>query len=288
MIDLHTHTTASDGDYSPEKIIDIAISKGISTLAITDHDNINGVERAYDYAKGKNITFIPGIEVSARVPRGEMHILGLFIDFRDKEFQDYLNYLQARRVERNERYVKLFNELGYHITIEDIKEISGGKIIAKPHFAKWLVNNGYFKDIDDAFDNCLNVPPISSIKKETYAPDDIIKHIRKNGGLAILAHPQSLKLSFSDLAKELKVLKSYGLDGMECYHSNQTPEEMYEFRKIAEELDLLISKGSDFHGPKIKSDIELGSGINGNIIIDENEEKQILEKMYKTLKDRAV
>lgn len=210
MIDLHTHTNASDGDYAPEELIDIAISKGITTIAITDHDNIDGIERAYNYVQGKDIELVPGIELSAHVSKGEMHILGLFLNFKDEVFQ--------------------------------------------------------------------------KIKRKTYEADDIIRHIKANGGLVILAHPQSLELSFEELRKKLQELKSYGLDGLECYHSNQTSEEMIEFKKIAGELDLLISKGSDYHGPKVKKDIDLGTGINGNIIIDENIENEIINKMKERLK----
>ncbi len=284
MIDLHTHTTASDGDYSPEELIDIAISNGITTLAITDHDNINGIERAINYAMGKNITLIPGIEVSAKVSKGEMHILGLFINHEDPVFQNYLNDLQEKRDNRNIKLVEKFNELGFNITIEDLKKISGGKVIGKPHFAKWFVKNGYAEKNEEVYSTYFDRPDFKAIKRETYEPDDIIKHIKANGGLVILAHPQSLALSFDELKEKLITLKSYGLDGMECYHSNMTPEEMIAFKKIASELNLLISKGSDYHGPKVKSTIELGTGINGNIAINEEIENEILDNMYKAIK----
>ena len=280
MIDLHSHSNASDGDYSPEVLIDLAILKGITTLAITDHDNINGLERACNYAKDKNITIIPGIEVSANVAKGEMHIVGLFIDYKDEEFIEYLNILQKKRDSRNVRYIEEFNKLGFNITLEDLTRISGGKIIGKPHFAKWFKENGHVENSDDIYLSYFNQSPFKDIKRETYDPDDIIKHIKNNGGLVILAHPQSLELSFNELREKLVTLKSYGLDGMECYHSNQTPEEMKEFRKIASELGLLISKGSDYHGPRVKRTIDLGSGINGNILLDEQTENELINKIY--------
>lgn len=284
MIDLHTHTNASDGDYAPEELIDIAISKGITTIAITDHDNIDGIERAYNYVQGKDIELVPGIELSAHVSKGEMHILGLFLNFKDEVFQNYINELKAKRDYRNIRFIELFNEMGYDITIEDLKEISGGKIIGKPHFVKWFVNHGYFKENEEVYSKYFSQSPFKEIKRETYKADDIIRHIKANGGLAILAHPQSLELSFEELRKKLQELKSYGLDGLECYHSNQTSEEMIEFKKIAGELDLLISKGSDYHGPKVKKDIDLGTGIGGNILIDENIENEIISKMKERLR----
>ena len=288
MIDLHTHSNASDGDYSPEDLIDLAISKGITTLAITDHDNTNGIERALKHASGKNITLIPGIEMSANVPKGEMHILGLFINHKDEVFEKYLRDLQEKRNIRNLKFIEKFKELGFNISLEELKMISHGKVIGKPHFAKWFVINGYFDDSEDAYLNYFNQPPFTEIRRETYDPDDIVKHIKDNGGLVILAHPQSLKLSFEELREKLITLKSYGLDGIECYHSNQTPEEMVNFKKIATELGLLISKGSDYHGPKIKKDIELGSGINGNILIDEKTENDLIDKIFYAHKKKAV
>ncbi len=283
MIDLHTHTTASDGDYSPEELIDIAISQGITTLAITDHDNINGIERALKYASNKNISLVPGIEVSANVSKGEMHILGLFINHEDPVFKKYLDDLQEKRDNRNIRLVEKFNELGYDITIDDLNRISGGKVIGKPHFAKWFIEQRLVETNEDVYTTYFDRPDFKAIKRETYAPEDIIKHIKANGGLVILAHPQSLDLSFDELKEMLITLKSYGLDGMECYHSNMTSEEMVAFRKIASELNLLVSKGSDYHGPKVKSTIELGTGINGNIAISKEIENEIIGNMREAL-----
>lgn len=277
MIDLHSHTKASDGEKTLEELIDLAISKNISTLAITDHDTVDGLEIAENYAKNKNIKIIPGVELSAHVEKGQMHILGLFVDYKNTKFLEKLNYLKKSRALRNDKFINELNKMGYQITMEELKAVSGGKTIGKPHFAKVFLSKNYIKTKNEMFDNFFNKPPLNKYKRDSYSPKDSIKMIKEAGGIAILAHPQTLKLSFDELRDKIKELKSYGLDGLECYHSNQTPEEMIEFNKIANELGLIITKGSDYHGPIVKPLIELGTGINNNIVL--NNEDEILQNL---------
>ena len=277
MIDLHSHTKASDGEKTLEELIDLAISKNISTLAITDHDTVDGLEIAENYAKNKNIKIIPGVELSAHVEKGQMHILGLFVDYKNTKFLEKLNYLKESRSSRNDKFINELNKMGYQITMKELKVVSGGKTIGKPHFAKVFLSKNYIKTKNEMFDNFFNKPPLNKYKRDSYSPKDSIKMIKEAGGIAILAHPQTLKLSFDELRDKIKELKSYGLDGLECYHSNQTPEEMIEFNKIANELGLIITKGSDYHGPIVKPLIELGTGINNNIVL--NNEDELLQNL---------
>lgn len=279
MIDLHSHTKASDGEKTPEELIGLAISKNISALAITDHDTVDGLEEAVNYAKNKNIKLIPGIELNAHVDKGQMHILGLFIDYKNKKFLEKLDYLKKSRASRNEKFIEELNKMGYEITMDELKAVSGGKTIGKPHFAKVFLNKNYIKTKNEMFDNFFNKPPLNKYKRDSYSPEETIAMIKEAGGIVILAHPQTLKLSFEELTEKLKELKSYGLDGLECYHSNQTSEEMDEFNKIAKELNLIITKGSDYHGPIVKPLIELGTGINNNIVLDNEDE--ILNNLLK-------
>lgn len=277
MIDLHSHTKASDGEKTPEELIDLAISKNITTLAITDHDTVDGIEIGENYAKDKNIKLIPGVELNAYVEKGQMHILGLFIDYKNTKFLGKLNYLKESRASRNDKFINELNKMGYQITMEELKAVSGGKTIGKPHFAKVFLSKNYIKTKNEIFDNFFNKPPLNKYKRDSYSPKDSIKMIKEAGGIAILAHPQTLKLSFDELREKIKELKSYGLDGLECYHSNQTPEEMLEFNKIANKLGLIITKGSDYHGPIVKPLIELGTGINNNIVL--NNEDELLQNL---------
>lgn len=271
MIDLHTHTKASDGEFTPKELIDLAISKHMTAIAITDHDTVDGLEEAEEYAKDKDITLIPGIELEAKVEKGQMHILGLFIDYNNKEFKEKLNAIREYRNSRNDKFIEEFNKIGFEISLEELIKESNGKTIGKPHFARIFLKKGYVKNKDEMFDKYFNKEPFNKFKKSFYSPKEVITMIKKVNGIAILAHPQSLKLEDDELIAKIEELKLYGLDGMECYHTKQTEEEMIKFHNIAKEYNLLITKGSDFHGPIIKPDTELGTGKNNNIVIkDEN------------------
>ena len=194
-----------------------------------------------------------------------------------------LEKIKIGRDERNDLFIKKFNEMGFEITLEELKKVSSGKIIGKPHFARIFLKNGYIKEKAEMFDKYFNQSPFKEMKRFSYTPKDVIETIKEANGIAILAHPQTLKLEEKELREKIKELKEYGLDGMECYHSKQTPKQMELFRKIAEYENLLITKGSDYHGPVVKPETELGTGNNNNIVIDNEEE--LLEKVQKYLKN---
>lgn len=285
MIDLHTHTRESDGEKTIEELIDLAISKNIKVLAITNHDTAEGLEVASNYAKDKNIIFIPGIELDAKVDKGQMHILGLCIDSQQKEFNEILQNIKKERVDRNNKFIEELNKMGFDITLEELREVSNGNIIAKPHFAQIFIRKRYINTTEEMFDKYFNQPPLDKIKKTILTPEEVIKLIKKSNGIAVLAHPQSLKLSDDELVEKIKELKTYGLDGLECYHSGQTPEQMKKFKQIAKELNLLITKGSDYHGPIVKPKVQLGEGIDNNII--SQDDKTIIDNLLnyrKTIK----
>lgn len=277
MIDLHAHTIASDGEKTPTELIDMALEEKLEAIAITDHDTVDGIKEAYEYSKNKDILFVPGIELEANVEKGQMHILGLFIDFENPELNEILSKIKEARNRRNDFFIIEFNKMGFEITIDELKEVSGGKIIGKPHFAKIFLRKNYIQTKAEMFDNYFNKPPLNTVKKASFSPEVIIKAIKNANGIVILAHPQSLKLDDQDLVEKIKELKTYGLDGLECYHSNQTPEQMARFKEIAKNLNLVISKGSDYHGPITKPDVELAYGKNGNIVSDE--ESEIIQKL---------
>ena len=279
MIDLHTHTKFSDGEYTPEKCIDLAMSKGINALAITDHDTADGLEVAEEYAKGKDILLIPGIELEANVPKGQMHILGLFIDYKNAYFMKELEEIKNTRRSRNEKFIEELNRRGFEVTLEELKEVSSGNTIGKPHFAKVFLQKGYIQNKQEMFDRFFNQPPLKQLKKSTKTPRQIIELIKRANGMAVLAHPQFLKLNDEELLTKIRELKWYGLDGMECHHSKQTIEEMNKYNKIAKDLNLVITKGTDFHGPNVKPETELGTGNNNNLKIGEEQEEAILHNV---------
>jgi len=283
MIDLHTQTKASDGEKTPEDLIDLAISKKIKALAITDHDTIDSIERAVNYAQDKDIMLIPGIEFEAHVQKGQMHILGLFIDYKNKQLIEKLNFIKQARDIRNEKFIEEFNKLGFEITLEELKRVSNGKIIGKPHFAKIFLEKNYISEREEMFNEYFNKSPFKELPKALITPKEVIELIKNAGGLAILAHPQSLKLEKNELRDKIQELKEYGLDGLECYHSKQTIEEMELFKQIAEEKGLLITKGSDYHRDDDKKKRELGTGTDRNIVVDN--EIVLLEKILNKLEE---
>lgn len=275
MIDLHSHTTGSDGEKNPQELIDMAINKKIEALAITDHDTTASLACAADYAKDKKIMFIPGIEFNCQVDKGQMHMLGLFIDYNSEYLQEKLVKVRDGRSLRNEHYIEELNKMGYEVTAEELHKISGGDTIGKPHFAKLFLKKGYIKTKVEMFDEFFNKPPLNKYEKISYSAKEVIEIVKEVNGISVLAHPHSLELNNTELFELLKELKSYGLDGVECYHSNHSKEQMKQFSQMAKELDLIITKGSDYHGPIVKPDIELGTGINNNIVLDN--ESELLE-----------
>ena len=278
MIDLHTHTTASDGEFTPSKLIDLAISGDIKALSITDHDTIDGLKEAVDYAEDKDIIFIPGVELKAHCKSGQMHILGYNIDYNNLNLQKKLNDLVIKRNIRNAKFIEYFKSIGFDISLEELEKISGGLVIGKPHFAKLFLQKGYIANKDIIYSDYFNCEPLCKIKELIYEPEEVIKLIKEAKGTPVLAHPQTLKLSDNDLEDKIRELIGYGLEGLECYHSNQTLEEMQKFRELALKYKLLITKGSDYHGPVVKPNIRLGTGINNNIV---NEEEIILSRLLR-------
>lgn len=266
MIDLHIHTTASDGEFSPTEIVNKAIDMGLTHIAITDHDTVNGLNEAISYGKDKDITIIPGVELNAKVDLGQMHILGYYIDYNNKEFLDMMKVFENDRNERNTLFIKKFREIGIDITMEEVKKYAIGSVVGKPHFARVLMEKGYINSVQEGFDKYFNVEPLKNIKRRSFEPEKIIKLIKNASGIAVLAHPQSLKLDENSLREKILELKSYGLDGLECYHSKQTYDEINLFRKIAENNNLLITLGSDYHRDVAISNIEIGHGKNDNLI----------------------
>lgn len=272
IIDLHSHSVYSDGEKTPNELLNLAIDKNIGVYAITDHDNLDGIkflrENYSDLISESGIKVVNGIELSAQVDKGTMHILGYDFDIYNKELNDRLKELK-----NNSMYsmISYFNDLkntyGIRFSNEEILEILNSKgNIGRPHLAKLLIKHGYVKSVQEAFDLYLHdmyerVRKLN--KKITY--EECIELIKNAGGYAILAHPYQLKQTNEELEETIKNMISCGLDGIELYHSNHTKEQIKFYKQLIEKYNLLYSVGSDYHGPHVKPSIELGSGINGNL-----------------------
>lgn len=248
MIDLHTHSNASDGTLSPSQLIDFAINNGITHLGMVDHDTADGIEEASEYSKYKNIKFAYGVEISAEFKEKTMHILGYHINYKDEGLNKKLKILKEAREERNPKILKKLNELGFKISFDEVQKVAEGKVIGRPHFAKVMVQKGYVSTTQEAFDKYLAKGGSCYVDKFRFEPKNAIEIIRESGGFAVLAHPLSLKLDYEEITKVVFELKNYGLEGIECFYRNHTEEDEKKLLSIAKELNLLVSGGSDFHG----------------------------------------
>ena len=270
-IDLHAHTTASDGDQSPTQLIELAKAKGLTAIAVTDHDTTDGVAEALEAGKKLGVEVIPGIELSAEIEntlgqRGQCHILGLGIDPLHPNLLARLSEIQTLRANRNALMVEKLNSLDelksrkIHITLAEVEEVAGGDIIARPHFAKVLIAKGLVGSVQEAFNEYLAENAKGNVPKEKVTPEEAIHLIHDAGGVAILAHPNNCKCG-SPEATEAYILKlrDMGLDGIEARYNLHSPEDTARYLALAERHSLLTSGGSDFHGPTVKPKVFLGA-----------------------------
>ncbi len=268
MIDLHTHSTASDGSFTPTELINYAKRKRIEVLALTDHDTISGIPEAIDASEKAGIDFVPGVEISALWLIGTMHILGYYIDPDSELLNGTLKNLQKLRDDRNHKIIEKLREHGVDITYEEVEKVAGGQI-GRLHISRILIEKGYAADIQSAFKKFLTNGAPTYIPKVRLEPPKAIELIKNSGGIPVLAHPCTLGLDdFSDLEKLFRELKESGIEGIEAYYSDHSKEFTNFCVKMAEELNLLVTGGSDFHG-KNKKHIDLGVGRGDLMIPDE-------------------
>ena len=265
MIDLHTHTSASDGTLSPAELIALAKEQGIEAVAVTDHDTIEGLSEAFEAGERLGVEVIPGMELSVEYGPGSMHILGLLIDPENENLNKCLTELQHSRSTRNPKIIEKLNELGIPITMKEVEKISGGGQIGRPHIAAVLVKNGHVNNTQEAFDKYLKKRAVAYFERRRLTRAEAADVIHGAGGLLILAHPGTLSVNGSDLENLLSELKDSGFDGVEVFYNNHSQLEEDRLMKIADKLEFVISGGTDFHGGN-KPSIRLGVGY-GNMAI---------------------
>ena len=266
FVDLHSHSTASDGTLPPADVVRLAKSNGLSGLALTDHDTIAGLPEAAAEAKRQGIDFLPGIEISCDYPRpGTMHMLGLGVDPESAILRDMSARLIAFRDNRNPRIIQRLNELGVAVTMEEVEAKAGGGVVGRPHIAAVLVQKGYVNSTKAAFDKYLGQGGAAYFDKERLPPGKAMELIRASGGLPVLAHPVQLRTeNDAQLERIVKDLTDMGLAGLEVIHSDHQAEHVEKFSRLADRMGLLKTGGSDFHGTN-KKDISLGTA-NGRRI----------------------
>ena len=261
FIDLHSHSTSSDGSFSPSELIAKAEEIGLAALALTDHDTVSGIPEFVNTASitGK-VEAIPGVEVSVEFMGKEVHIVGLFVDCKTESFLNMLDEIRNHRNQRNELIIKKLQEMGFDITLQELLDIAGGESIGRPLLAKILIEKGYFTEVQEVFDKCLKRGAPAYCARVLPSPERAIKEIHNAGGIAIWAHP--LYRSANDrayLRKVLRELTKFGLDAIEAYYTSFTEAQTRAVIDVAKEFNLPLSGGSDFHGTNQKG-IELGKG----------------------------
>ena len=267
-IDLHLHTTYSDGSHTPLEVVTMASQAGLSTLAITDHDCTEGLPEAFTSASVLNLRIVPGIEMSSRFRGKETHILGYFIDWQDATLQRRLSRLRETRRTRIPYILRKLTQLGVPVTEEEVNEVAGVGSVGRPHIAQVMLAKGYIRNVKEAFDRYLGQGAAAYVPRDLPDATEVITWIQEAGGVAVLAHPSWVAEKPRGLQPFCEALKEGGLQGIEVFYSTHTSRQTSEYLTLAKRLDLLVTGGSDFHG-SAKPDIHIGVG-RGNLKISAN------------------
>ncbi len=267
MVDLHSHSTASDGRLSPTNLVALAASRRLTALALTDHDTVAGLAEAEQAANDCGIRFIPGIELEVESETGEFHLLGLGISAWNREWSRRLDEIQVMRDQRNRRIFAKMTEAGIRGDYDEVRELAKGGQVGRPHFAQFLVNRGKVETIQEAFNHFLGNGRLFYEKKAALPLPQALALVHEGGGVAVVAHPMSLQLNFTDLEPQLEIWKNLGLDGIEAWHPGTDPRHCRRLEAMARRVGLKVSAGSDFHGEN-RPDRQLGLTSGGRTIED--------------------
>ena len=270
-IDLHIHSTASDGSFTPAEILEHAQKLNLAAIAITDHDSIDGSREALQSGIPPSLNFLTGVEISAAHPPffpgpGSFHILGYSINLDNRELNQALSRLQDARRNRNPAILRRLNELGFQITLEEVNQEVGEGQLGRPHIAYAMVKKGFVASIDEAFDKYLGTNGPAYVDKYRIECEQAINIIRAAGGIPVLAHPALLNIENNQkLDALLQNLMKLGLAGIEVYYPGHSLQQIQEYSELAEKQGLLMTGGTDFHGT-ITPQIKMGSG-KGSLFI---------------------
>jgi predicted metal-dependent phosphoesterase TrpH len=251
QVDLHVHTDASDGEFSGAEVVRLAARRGLSVLGITDHETTGGIPMALEEAEDSSVEVIPGIELSADVNLGEVHILGYYVDIEVQRFQRTLRHLGRARVERARKMVDKLNHLGCNVDWERVLEGAGEGTVGRPHIAQALVERGYVPSPGEAFAKYIGRFGPAYVERYRLSPVEAVELIRSAGGIPVLAHPR-------DCLEWTPDLVNAGLQGLEVYYPGYTNEDVSELREVARKYNLIATGGTDFHGPRLNPSVMLG------------------------------
>ena len=245
QVDLHIHSTASDGKLTPAEIVQEAAERGLTFIALADHDTIDGIVQAQTEVKSfPDLKVIPGVEISTDIPQGEVHVLGYFIDYADPQLKTALDRFRNSRIVRAQGMIAKLEKLGVNIDWQRVQEIAGGSSIGRPHIAQAMLEKGYITSMKQAFTDYIGRDGPAYVEREKMTPAEAVELILKAKGLPVLAHP----LTTGDAEAMTKELKPAGLIGIEAYYDDYTPEETKRLVGLANKYNLIVTGGSDYHG----------------------------------------
>ena len=254
--DLHTHSTVSDGQYTPAQLVRLAKAAGIALLALTDHDAADGAGEALEAGKAVGLRVLPGVELGAREYRN-LHILGYGYSLGPSPLADLCNQMRQGREERKYRIIDFLREKGVDISLAEVDELAGEGSIGRPHFAQVMVRRGYVQTNREAFDRYLDTEEYQRIERFKADARTCAEAIKASGGRVSLAHPYQVGLPDGELAELVRQLADWGLDAIECYYPRHTPAQTAFYLELARRYGLHVTGGSDFHGERVKPDIPL-------------------------------
>jgi len=250
-VDLHLHSTASDGEFSPSELVAMALERNLLAIAITDHDTTEGIDEALDAARGTELEVIPGVEISSDVPHEEVHLLGYYIDHHDPTLEKKLCAFRQTRLHRAREMLAKLAALGFPLQWEIVAELAGGGSVGRPHIAQAMVKMGYVASTDEAFSLYLGRNGPAYVERYKLSPLEAVSLITEARGLAVLAHPLKVTHFVHSLMEQ-------GLVGLEVYYNGYSAEDIRKLARLARKFDLIPTGGSDFHGPGVLDTVEMG------------------------------
>jgi len=268
VIDLHVHSVYSDGTNTPAELLAMAEERGLSAMALTDHDTVGGIFPLQEAAEDSPVEVVPGIELSAECERGTMHILGYFIDPKNPALLEKIAKVREGREARNYEILKRLNKLGYILMWSEVEKQAGKDVVGRPHFAEALVARGHVKSRKSAFELLLAKGRPAYVERYRYTAAECIELIVRAGGVPVLAHPATIFMPDDQLRGLIKGLKGKGLGGLEVYYAEHHPENIAKFSEWANEFDLICTGGTDYHGENTP-DLKLGTGFGQLHVPDE-------------------
>ena len=283
MVDLHTHSTASDGEKSPSELVLAAKEAGVTVMALTDHDSVDGIEEASEAAKKNGIVFVPGVELNIQWPTGEFHLLGLGLKELSQSMKSLLLWLKNSRIERNKKIFGLLQNEGLDVSYEEFLAGQGSvhreDTLGRPHIAAYLLQKKAVRTRQKAFDKYLSKGTPFFVDFEGAELKEAAKAVLESGGQPVLAHPLSLYVGWGKIQGVLEGIKAAGVAGLEAWHPGSKEGDCRRLERLAREMGFFVTAGSDFHGPNVRGDRKLGKTAGGYKIDDRFYYEELLPRL---------